>query len=635
MRSTLLPPGRIETTRWPSAVRLGLILLPFLAVALASAYYEIFSHFVGDDEGYLMISVRGFLDGNALYDAVFTQYGPLYYLYQWVLRGALKIPLTHDATRLLCLGHWLGASLLLAWASRQLLRSNAAAVFVFMQAVLHLATISNEPGHPQEIVALLLALGVLWSTHPTRRPLPLERLALVAASCALIKVNVGAFLAFALFWAARCHTADRFNHRVYTGLAAAAFCLLPFWLMRQHVAADWCRNYAVISAGTLLATTLISARFAATIKLSWSRYGRIALAFALPALACLTTLALQGTSLEGAYDGLIRTPLKMPSVALQPILLPSSVLWNAVLALAVAFALVARPEAHGLRRAILLLKFAYGCLGCLCLTRDPFSQLGFLLPWTWLVLVPTAPSSDARETFPRTFLGLSAAWQGLQAYPIAGTQVSLATFPLVLVYTVCLHDALTALCRSTLVARTLAQITPNSNTPARALGWVALLYLFAMVWCQPHLARRSYAELQPLNLSGTERIRLGQEAVDLYQNLTQYLTAECDTFVTYPGFNSLYFWTGKRPPTLLNCTGWGQLSAAQQDRILDGLVQAKRPLLVVHEFVARGWKDGAPPPIATLVHFVQGQCREVHRIGPYIFYRPLPRPARLLPGPSD
>src|SRR5207244_1914530 len=73
------------------------------------------------------------------------------------------------------------------------------------------------------------------------------------------------------------------------------------------------------------------------------------------------------------------------------------------------------------------------------------AQLGWLLPWVWLMLVPSnAPSSQSQKQsvpFHRVFLCLAATWQSLQAYPIAGTQVTTATFLLILTYALCLRDA--------------------------------------------------------------------------------------------------------------------------------------------------------------------------------------------------
>ena len=57
---------------------------------------------------------------------MFTQYGPFYYFYQWLIRSVLMVPLTHDATRMLCIVHWLGASLLFGFAVRRLIGSGLA-----------------------------------------------------------------------------------------------------------------------------------------------------------------------------------------------------------------------------------------------------------------------------------------------------------------------------------------------------------------------------------------------------------------------------------------------------------------------------------------------------------------------------
>src|SRR5688500_18465572 len=87
-----------------------------VGAALLYMFYTVFRRPLSRDEGFLMITVQSFLDGQALYDSVFTQYGPVYYFYEWLLHRPLGIPLTHDATRFLCAFHWLTASVLLAIA---------------------------------------------------------------------------------------------------------------------------------------------------------------------------------------------------------------------------------------------------------------------------------------------------------------------------------------------------------------------------------------------------------------------------------------------------------------------------------------------------------------------------------------
>jgi len=96
----------------------------FLLTAVRYAFYTSFSYFAFyDDEGYMMITVQGYLGGHPLYNDVFTLYGPFYYFYEWFLHSVLSIPLTHDFTRVVCIFHWLAAASVLAVAGGLMTRS--------------------------------------------------------------------------------------------------------------------------------------------------------------------------------------------------------------------------------------------------------------------------------------------------------------------------------------------------------------------------------------------------------------------------------------------------------------------------------------------------------------------------------
>ena len=57
----------------------SLVLL--CATALADVgFLSVNNHFLWyDDEGYMMISLQGVLEGRALYTDIYSQYGPFYY----------------------------------------------------------------------------------------------------------------------------------------------------------------------------------------------------------------------------------------------------------------------------------------------------------------------------------------------------------------------------------------------------------------------------------------------------------------------------------------------------------------------------------------------------------------------------
>src|SRR6266567_4620692 len=188
--------------RWLLA---GAALL-FLGVAATYAFYIVFSRQMSPDEGYLMITVQSFIEGNPLYDSVFTHYGPFYYAYEWIIHRLLSIPLTVDATRLLCLFHWLTAATLLGFAARNMTRSALTGVFVFTQATIHLTAIASEPGHPQELIVVLLALGTLVATRDLKRSRLFEMAAIVTAGLLFTKINIGMFSGLALLLAMHCHS---------------------------------------------------------------------------------------------------------------------------------------------------------------------------------------------------------------------------------------------------------------------------------------------------------------------------------------------------------------------------------------------------------------------------------------------
>jgi hypothetical protein len=200
--------------------------------------------------------------------------------------------------------------------------------------------------------------------------------------------------------------------------------------------------------------------------------------------------------------------------------------------------------------------------------------------------------------------------------------MALATFLLVLAYGVCLSDALTALSKFPSARRQLLALSPGTRCLAPPLAGVALLFVFTNAWCRLPQVCDDYARLRPLNLPGSARVRMDDESVDMYRALTAYLTAESDAFVTYPGINSLYLWTGQHPPTQLNSTGWGQLSHAQQERILGSLAHATRPRIAVVEAMMAGWNSPAYDPIRPLVRFVTDDCRPLQRIGRFVIFEP-------------
>src|SRR6058998_3432657 len=174
-----------------------LALVAATAAALAYAYTFTFSQFVPyDDEGYFTVTVQ-----HRLYDDVPVPYGPFFYLSRWLIYGALRVPLVTDAVRLITIGHWLLCAALLAAVTYGLSHRRDGRLWLttitFAALTLHLNTAAQEPGHPQELAALLIAVACLLATFvsPRQRGLACGLLGAAAGAALFVKINVGVFFA--------------------------------------------------------------------------------------------------------------------------------------------------------------------------------------------------------------------------------------------------------------------------------------------------------------------------------------------------------------------------------------------------------------------------------------------------------
>ena len=71
---------------WPGIVLAAIGLAAVALAAFAHSFYSLFSGFPPfDDEGYILIGLIEFSEGRALYDEVFSQYGPFFFVFHWAI----------------------------------------------------------------------------------------------------------------------------------------------------------------------------------------------------------------------------------------------------------------------------------------------------------------------------------------------------------------------------------------------------------------------------------------------------------------------------------------------------------------------------------------------------------------------
>ena len=552
-----------------------------LVNAAVYAYSTIFSKFAFyDDQGFMMISLKGYLEGHPLYDQVFSTYGPFYFFWERAIHAITALPVTHDFTGILCLCHWLVASALIGFAAWGVTRSKIVGLFAGMQGVLHLRSLSNEPGHPQEQIAILLGLAVLIASGVFGEGCVMFILGVICALAVLTKINVGIFFCASFLLTLMTHAKPFWSRRFILWTVLWLLASFPFILVHSHLHEAWAFSFGLIAALTILASGAVMITFAREPCKGYKPCAEGFLGFCAAFILVTGGLLLGGSSGTATIDCLLRSSASLAASFSTPMSLRNSD-WSAIASVIIAFGLVVwRNQNNAFRALVCIAKTCYGILGVAVLVRNPEGQFTYLLPWSWLILIPTRSEIPDSWFFARAFFCQTAAWQALQIYPVAGTQLAIGTFVCVLIYNICLFDGVTEL-------KTYFRAQWELNMPrvrlVRASAIVGLLFLFTWTWCPGYRCWTYYESLTPINLPGTHRLRLAEWRVNTYRELTDYLKLNCDTFFTAPGFNSLFFWTGKEPPTYFNIAELSLLNRQQQSAVIQALQRSKKPLLAINE----------------------------------------------------
>jgi hypothetical protein len=584
-------------SRW-GAFAVGQLLA--LALTASLAYLDAFSFFTNyDDEGCLMLLVRHVLDGHRLYDDVWTIYGPVYYLFKELLHGPLGLPLTHDVVRLTASALRLLAAVLSSAAVFALTRRVWLGVVTQVLVTIQLWPVVREPGHPQELIAVgIAAVALLLALAEGRRRWLLVAAGAAAGAVAMIKVNIGVFTVAAV-WMTLLATVRRTSAVIVLGVASIAGVIaLPWLLMRAHLEVWWGIAFARLVTTAIVGVALVSLRDEA----AEGSFGDLAAGFAGMAAGVLvpTLLVLaQGTSLAALADGLFLGAQRFIGlfVVAPPMLFRGAAeIGDAAVVLALACAVVGSSrlrDRHVPTGIVALGRLVFGALVVRATwQKDVVSALNAHLPFAWIVLLPVPgemPPNDGR--LGRAAIAWLAALEPLQAYPVAGSQKFFGLLPLVLCGVLALGDGLAGV-------RALLPLAERAGlrTAATAVATAALAY---GTWGQVAQLRVRYESGVALALPGAARMHVGPPDAAYVRGLVQALQAQCETFITYAGFNSLYFWTGERPPTLDVVSHVMTLPPERRERMVRALLAHPRACVVLHrglvpldaEFVERIRRD--------------------------------------------
>lgn len=563
------------------ALPLGVAVVAVLSAPLA--FYAFFSSFQEhDDEGYLLISLREYARGGVLYDEVYSQYGPAYFQLVVSLFHVARFAFVHTHGRALALALLVATAVVCAVATWRLSRSLLIALAAELLTVQVLFPSRDEPLHPGALLGLLLAGLVLAATFldGPRWRLAAGAAGVLLASMLLVKINVGVFAALAV---AAALVAASPPGRLATGLrgaVGATMAAVPLALLGPRWGEPSIRAYLAVALASVLgvaAVALTDAPGRASVG------GRVRVLVATGALAIVASVGWElarGTTLASLLGGVLLGPLRHLEVAFfEPELGPGAFV-AAAAGLAPAFGLV-WARRRGLTErlagsaAVGLGQLVAGLVLWLAVAnRLPLSPLALTPPLLWVALA--RPGAD-RGALGLLVLAAVAALQTLHAYPIAGTQVVWATFLSIPVGGVALAEGWRR------ARATLAEADVLDQARGRVAGAALSAGLVTVTVSGAYATHRQletmYALGVPFGLPGAEEIRVPAEQAALYRLLVQTLSARCRTFVTQPGLNSLYLFTGMEPPTRFNTTVWMLLlSEDQQEQIVDRLARSPSPV---------------------------------------------------------
>jgi hypothetical protein len=607
------------------------LLLGALLLSGAIGFMALYSHFAEyDDTGYMLSLITWFNRHGGLYETTFSQYGPFYSEFYWVLQKILHLPITQDGIRAAVLIFWLAASLLGAWFVFRQTKQVSLAVSAQLIFFLSLDGLAFEPGHPISLL-ILLAGGLALCLTPDRdrsRWATLISGALLGALF-LTKINVGG-LAIAAIGTAAIFSAPRDRlGQLLRSAVGLTLCLLPIWLAKQPWPMDARLWIVSLSILTFIPILMVGNHQ----HFRWQELRSLGFLMCIGfSIACAIILGfalVSGSSLTVLLDGVVLSPMRLASAFSMPppVEIADPVLAGVSCILAGTYLHLRRisPSSEqqivlGLRILLLLLLLAW---------TAGLYWYPSIMPFLWIAVLPTRRDSASQfGHFGRLSITLLAATEFLSLYPVWGNQVVLpyylGIFSIFLVLDSVIVDLKSRACKNNTVLHPV-------SAPWIASASAVLLIVSALSAVRRlDVGASRYDTTVPLELPGANLVRVDPLLRATLHFLSENLRDATPSFLTVPGLNSLYQFAGVDYPSGFNLTmNFALLSREQQESIV-GVGRRCRPIaLVVNKSLVQLWTRRRFRPEGPLAKFAQHECQVVGRVGSYELFslaseKPLP-----------
>ncbi len=591
--------------RKPTRVLFGAVAAACVALALVALFAHAFTgRFSYDDEGYMLVSLRGWLSGHALYDEVFSQYGPGFFV---VVGGAFRVfghtVVSIEAARTATALIGLVTALSLGYATARVARSAPAGLLAGGVAALCFPIGIEAPLHPTHMVEALVGLSLVGVVVLDTRGKSRGAAVLVGVTVgltALGKVNVGGVLVVALAAGmgvtARSARADV---RLIAPVALAA--LVAVVAAAGDYQSQFVTLLALAALVVLVGARGVSVAESLPIRRPFVVASVAGLAVLVIAVATGTTLGAlaRGTVLDAAGQARAFT-VEMTGGQLTLVAL------IAIAAVAALVDLQRRPVVSGIALvgmgasafvAAYQLRYGSGLV-------HSVNMLAAGVATSWIVLRTT----EDRVSSSRLVFSALGVLLPLQAYPVAGGQKSAGALMLPAIGAIAIVDGLRLLAaaRAAVIERLIA---PTLTAAAIVIGLAGAAR-----------AHHEWRDAAPLPLAGTH-VRASPRDVAEVVDVSAAL-AQCETFFGMPGFNSFYLFADKQPPTWQNAGAWMMLfDRKRQARAVRDLQRAEGLCVLRNPTIEANWIHAGHEIKGPLRPFLESKTTLVATVGDYAVYR--------------
>ncbi len=596
----------------------GAILAVLIGLLGWTCHALLFSTFmVYDDEGYVLLSLRNYAEYGQLYDQVYSQYGPGFFVLYDILARVLRFAWTNETARWLNFVLWLGSASWMGLLLHRLTRQLWAAALGFTATVAYLWIMISEPSHPGGLIGFVVAAAA-WAgsrNDPARHPATAALLGGLGILMLLTKINVGVFFLTSAGGWLLAHGLTGAPRRLAVGAVTAWAGIMPIMLMFSLVEEDWVRAYMVIASLSSLGVWLVVVRDGTASPAHRCFTAMIGTA-ALVGVGIGVITLFRGSTLAGLWQGVIVGPLGHSHLySFSFVWLPGAAPF-AILTLLFVGLRSRLPETIANRliiavRLIGMLGIVAAFLGYFVRSSPAFgmSYGPALAVWCALSLSGTDPHAPTART--RRWLAWLLVGQFLHGFPVAGSQINWATFLVLPLLVLAGYEVWPRLIRP---GRAGALMPPVAVLAGIALTFIIAGKLFAT-------GRSFRANGSYLNLPGAEQLYVTEEIVYAQRSLTRTAATQGDMLFSLPGCFSFNLWTQLPTPTLANSTHWFRsLDQDQQQAIVDRLDSARAPMLVVQQDVLQLLSDSGFSVACPLTDYLRTNFVPVYSMDGYALW---------------